>query len=166
MNISNLNQIRAGNIYLEPEYGHNFYVGLTHTDIESYSYVNLYMMGTLTPRSIVNASWMDAYGVRYAVPVNSPKPESYGYFGFVYNRPIAMQKKLSFTVSGVTTYTGNFSYQAKQQMKGFDLSSAKFEILLRISLVIFITSSYSENKDSKMSCLLRKKRDKIYLLRF
>jgi hypothetical protein len=64
LNISNLNQIRAGNIYLEPEYGHNFYVGLTHTDIESYSYVNLYMMGTLTPRSIVNASWIDAYGVK------------------------------------------------------------------------------------------------------
>ena len=123
LNISNLNQITAGNIYLEPEYGHNFYVGLTHTDIKSYSYVNLYMMGTLTPRSIVNASWMDAYGVRYAVPVNSPKPESYGYFGFVYNRPIAMQKKLSFTVSGVTTYTGNFSYQAKKQMEGFDLES-------------------------------------------
>ena len=123
LNISNLNQIRAGNIYLEPEYGHNFYVGLTHTDIESYSYVNLYMMGTLTPRSIVNASWMDAYGVRYAVPVNSPKPESYGYLGLVYNRPFGKQKKLSFTVSGVTNYTGNFSYQAKQQMKGFDLES-------------------------------------------
>ena len=123
LNISNLNQITAGNIYLEPEYGHNLYLGLTHTDTESYSYVNLYMMGTLTSRSIVNASWMDTYGVRYAVPVNSPKPESYGYFGLVYNRPFALQKKLSFTLSGMTTFTGNFSYQARQRMEGFDLES-------------------------------------------
>ena len=123
LNISNINQIKAGNIYLEPEYGHNLYVGLTHTDIESYSYVNLYMMGTLTQRSIVNASWMDTYGVRYAVPVNSPKPESYGYLGLVYNRPFGKQKRLSFTVSGVTTFTGNYSYQATKRMDGFDLES-------------------------------------------
>ena len=123
MNISNINQIKAGNIYLEPEYGHNLYVGLTHTDIESYSYVNLYMMGTLTQRSIVNASWMDTYGVRYAVPVNSPKPESYGYLGIVYNRPFGKQKRLSFTVSGATTFTGNYSYQATKRMEGFDLES-------------------------------------------
>ena len=47
----------------------------------------------MVTRSTVQASWMDASGVRYAVPVNSQKPQTSGYLYLSYSRPITKDRQ-------------------------------------------------------------------------
>lgn len=123
LNIADPTQITAGNIYLKPSYMHGLYMGLSNSNRETFSFVNMYMGGMMTTRSTVYASWMDDAGIRYAVPVNAQKPQSQAYMGISYNRPLGKERKFTLTASGDFMFTGNHSYQAKTRLDGFDLQS-------------------------------------------
>jgi hypothetical protein len=79
LNISNPVQITAGNIYLKPQYTHHFQTILNTNNRETFAFFSTYLVGQMITRSTVQASWMDASGVRYAIPVNSQKPQTTGY---------------------------------------------------------------------------------------
>lgn len=123
LNISNPVQITAGNIYLKPSYVHNLYSSFRSSNRETFSFLNIYMGVNMTSRSTVYASWMDQSGVRYAIPVNSQKPQTYGYFYATYNKPLGSEKRFTLTTSANLTYSGSHSYQAKHGMEGLDLQN-------------------------------------------
>ena len=123
LNISNPVQITAGNIYLKPSFMHGLYCSYTGNNRETFSFMNAYVSATMTARSTVYASWMDDSGVRYAVPVNSMKPQSQSYLGVSYNRPLGKERKFTFSAAGDFIFTGSHSYQAKQKLQGLDLQS-------------------------------------------
>ena len=123
LNISNPVQITAGNIYLKPSYMHYLYSSFSHSNRETFSFLNVYFSGTMTTRSTVDASWTDRSGIRYAIPVTSKKPQSNGYLYLSYNRPLGKERKFTLTVSGNTIYSGSYSYQAKQTLPGLDLQN-------------------------------------------
>jgi hypothetical protein len=76
LDISNPLEISTGNAYLRPSFRHTGYVNWSYNNRKTLSYLNVYFYGTMTQRGIVSASWFDADGVRYFVPVNNRKPST------------------------------------------------------------------------------------------
>ena len=130
LNISNPVQITAGNIYLKPEYVHYLHTALSTNNRETFSYFSMYLNGQMRTRSTVQASWMDASGVRYAVPVTSRKPTSIGYVYLAYSRPITKYRQLTFQIGTNTTYSGSTSYQAVSRLDGLNLQSFDYNTFM------------------------------------
>ena len=130
LNISNPVQITAGNIYLKPQYTHYLQTNLSSNNREKFSYFSMYLSGQMTTRSTVQASWMDASGVRYAVPVTSKKPATTGYVYLAYSRPITKDRQLTFQIGTNTTYSGSTSYQATSRLAGLDLQSFDYNTFM------------------------------------
>ena len=123
LNISNPVQITAGNIYLKPQYTHYTHAALNTNNRETFAFFSMFLSGQMTTRSTVQASWMDASGVRYAVPVNSRKPQSTAYIYLSYSRPVTKDRQLTLQVGPYANYTGGTSYQATSKLDGLDLQS-------------------------------------------
>ena len=130
LNISNPVQITAGNIYLKPQYSHYIQTTLNTNNRETFAYFSTYLVGQMTTRSTVQASWLDASGVRYAVPVNSQKPQTSGYLYLSYSRPITKDRQLTFQLGTSANYTGGTSYQATKRMDGLDLQSFDYNTFM------------------------------------
>ena len=130
LNISNPVQITAGNIYLKPQYTHHFQTILNTNNRETFAFFSTYLVGQMTTRSTVQASWMDASGVRYAVPVNSQKPQTTGYLYLSYSRPITKDRQLTFQLGTSANYTGGTSYQATKRMDGLDLQTFDYNTFM------------------------------------
>lgn len=120
LDISNPIQITTGNIYLKPSYQHGLYSSFSTNNRETFSFINVYLNASLTTRNTVYASWIDEAGIRYAVPVNSMKPQSSASMHLSYNRPIGKERRFTFTASGNASISGNTSYQAKTRLSGLD----------------------------------------------
>ena len=130
LNISNPIQITAGNIYLKPQYTHHFQTILSTNNRETFAFFSTYLVGQMITRSTVQASWMDASGVRYAVPVNSQKPQTTGYLYLSYSRPITKDRQLTFQLGTSANYTGGTSYQATKRMDGLDLKTFDYNTFM------------------------------------
>ena len=130
LNISNPIQITAGNIYLKPQYTHYIQTILNTNNRETFAYFSTYLAGQMITRSTVQASWMDASGVRYAVPVNSQEPQTSGYLYLSYSRPITKDRQLTFQLGTSANYTGGTSYQATKRMDGLDLQSFDYNTFM------------------------------------
>ena len=130
LNISNPVQITAGNIYLKPQYTHHFQTILNTNNRETFAFFSTYLVGQMITRSTVQASWMDASGVRYAVPVNSQKPQTTGYLYLSYSRPVTKDRQLTFQLGTSANYTGGTSYQATKRMDGLDLQTFDYNTFM------------------------------------
>ena len=130
LNISNPIQITAGNIYLKPQYTHHFQTILSTNNRETFAFFSTYLVGQMITRSTVQASWMDASGVRYAVPVNSQKPQTTGYLYLSYSRPITKDRQFTFQLGTSANYTGGTSYQATKRMDGLDLQTFDYNTFM------------------------------------
>ncbi len=120
LDINNPIQISTGNIYLRPQFTHNGYASFRLGNPENYSFVDIFLDGRLNTRQIVEASWFDEKGIRYAIPVNSPKVGgSLSLFGS-FNRPFGKKKRFTFTLDGSVGYDRNTSFQATGRLAGLD----------------------------------------------
>lgn len=131
LDISDPIQISAGNIYLRPSYDHGLYSAFTTNNRETFSFLNVFVNASLTTRSTVYASWTDSDGIRYAVPVNSEKPQSSGAVYTSYNRPFGKDRKFTFTASGRITYSNSYSYQATSRHEGLDIQSFDYNEFMK-----------------------------------
>ena len=72
-------------------------------------------------RGIQTASWFDADGVRYSVPVNTRKP-SYEVSAYLtYRQPVGKQKRLTLGLTANADISASTSYQATSRRAGMDL---------------------------------------------
>ena len=130
LDISNPLQISTGNIYLRPTYTHQAYLDWEFNNKKTFSYMDLYFSGSMTQRGIQSASWFDADGVRYSVPVNTRKP-SYGlsaYFNF--RQPIGKQKRLTLGIVADAGISASTSYQATARRAGMDLKTFDYNAFM------------------------------------
>lgn len=131
IDISNPVQIQAGNIYLKPSFSHDINLSYRMNNRETFSFLSLYMHGGMTTRSVVDASWFDADGIRYAVPVNSHKPQSYGSLYASFNQPLGKERRFTLAVNGSATYTSSTGYQAVSSIKGLDIQSFDYNDFMK-----------------------------------
>lgn len=66
--------VSVGNMSLRPEFQNRFRLRYSYTDLESYSTYSVMGGFNFTKDDIINASWYDATGTQYTVPVNSDRP--------------------------------------------------------------------------------------------
>lgn len=123
LDIANPVQITAGNIYLQPSFMHYMNSGYSVNNRETFSFFSIYLNGTMTTNSIVYASWFDEAGVRYAVPVNSRKPEASLSLYTSYNRPIGKERRFTFSASGSGYITSGTSWQARSRTESLDIQT-------------------------------------------
>ncbi len=104
-------RLKAGNIYLLPSFQHRLSGRANISDNKRGRYAFSGISIGTNVRPVVNASWLDASGIRYAVPVNSRKPtlNVNGYCG----GGLSLDKKQLFRVTGSIQlgYSRLVSYQ-------------------------------------------------------
>lgn len=123
LDITNPIRISTGNIWLKPSFQHGLYSSISANNRETFSFLSVYLNASLSARSTVYASWIDEGGIRYSVPVNSQKPQTNGSVYVSYNRPLGKERKFTLSLTGNSSYTGNYSYQATRKLEGLDIQS-------------------------------------------
>ena len=130
LDISNPLQISTGNIYLRPTFRHNASLSWSFNNRKTFSYLSVYLDGSLTQRAIQTASWFDADGIRYAVPVNTRKPMA-GLSGQIsWRQPIGKQKHLTIGMLLSASLSGSTSYQARTRRAGMDLQTFDYNAFM------------------------------------
>ena len=120
LDLTNPIQISTGNIYLRPQFTHNVFLSYRTSNPKDYSFAEVFLTASLNNRQIVQASWFDESGVRYALPVNSPKPGGNVSLFASWNQPFGKQKRFTLTLDGSVGYDKSVSYQATQRLPGLN----------------------------------------------
>ena len=130
LDISDPTYISAGNIWLSPSFNHNFSASYSVNNRETFSFLDLSIYGNIGTNSLVHASWFDDAGVRYAVPVNSRRPEMTGNIYLTYNRPIDKERRFTLSASAWANISYRTSYQAKGHLEGLDLTDFDYNTFM------------------------------------
>ncbi len=121
LDISVPTRLRTGNIYLRPAFRHTASAGLYLNNPSRQRNASLSVSGVMTQRPMVTASWFDADGIQYGIPVNSRKPSlspmAYAGFGL----PLTNDKRLQVEVFASFSYDRAVSYQNTRQIDGLDI---------------------------------------------
>ena len=123
LNISNPTQITAGNIYLRPGFNHNIDMYYNTSNREKFSYFRANVYTMLSTDATVYASWFDNSGIRYAVPVNSKKPQVSSSFYMSYGTPVDKERKFTFNTWANVSYSSSTSYQSLNMHESLDLDN-------------------------------------------
>lgn len=102
---SNPQRVTLGNLDLNPSFSHNMNVMYNSTSMKTYASFNVNLNATLSTNNIVNASWNDASGVQYTVPINNNKGAWSTRLFMMFNSPIAKSRFsiMSFTNASFNT---------------------------------------------------------------
>ena len=127
LDIANPIQITAGNIYLRPQYRQYLYSSFRYSHPEKQVFASIYINGNLEHSKIVNASWFDDNGVRYAIPVNAKKPGM--DFGISANVsfPLDNQKNLTLGIFPGISVSREVGYQARGVLPGLNKESFDYK---------------------------------------
>ena len=121
LDISNPLEISTGNIYLRPSFRHSLSLSWDFNNRKTFSNISVSLYGDLTQRGIVSASWFDADGVRYFVPVNTRKPST-SLTGYVsWRQPVGEKKRLTLGFGIQGNLASSTHYQATSRQAGMDL---------------------------------------------
>ena len=127
LNINDPVRIHFGNVYLRPQFSHDSHITFRMNNPKSYSNLNVYVNAKLNTNQIVEASWFDNDGLRYAFPVNSPKLGTSASLYASYNTPIDKNKLLNLSFNTYIDYGNNVGYQAKTKLPGLDKDNFDYE---------------------------------------
>ena len=121
LDISDPLRISTGNVYLRPTFRHTGYITWSRNNSKTFSYFSADISGSMTQRGIQSASWFDADGIRYSVPVNTTKP-AYSVSAYLsWRQPAGPKKRLTFSASFEESISSSTSYQATSRLPGMDL---------------------------------------------
>ncbi len=129
LDISVPTRLRMGNIYLKPAYGHLLNGSLYLNNPQKQLSFNFFMNTAMNMRQMVTASWFDADGIQYSIPVNSAKP---AFSASVYSGasiPLTSDKKLKLEPGISLTDSRAISYQNTRRLAGLNVDAfdyAKF----------------------------------------
>ncbi len=111
-----------GNMGLNPSFTHDLRTMYRATNMETFSSIHAELNGSYKPRSIVNASWTDAAGVQYSVPMNYEKATYSANGMFMFNSPLGKSK---FSIMSFTrlNYSNGVSFVGDSDIDPTDKSS-------------------------------------------
>ncbi|MCQ2186747.1 MAG: outer membrane beta-barrel protein [Bacteroidales bacterium] len=131
LDISNPVYISTGNIYLKPSFQQYVNASVNGSNPKTAMFYRLSCSGSSTSNATVFASWFDANGVRYSIPVNSRKPGTSLSVYCSFGAPLDKQKRLSFSVTPYVRVGSNVSYQANGTLPGFDKDQFNYDEMMR-----------------------------------
>ena len=127
LNLTNPIQITSGNTFLKPEFRQYLYSGFRCNHPEKQIFAAIYINGALSHSEIVQASWFDDKGIRYAIPVNTRKPGI--NFDVLANLsfPLDHQKNLSLGIFPGFNFSRKVGYQARGVLPGLNKESFDYK---------------------------------------
>ena len=84
----------------------------------------------MTLRSSVSASWFDADGVHYSIPVNAAKPALNASIFSFFNTPLTADKRLTTTINLMTMYTRSVSFQNVRRLDPLDIDAFDYNAFM------------------------------------
>ena len=120
LNLTDPSRLSLGNMYLKPYTQTYFSADWTRSNPEKYSTLMVYLLGNVNATPIGQASWYDADGIRYSIPVNAKKPSVKGTFMVDYTAPVDSQKKWFLSASAFGMFGAATNYQPKTSLSGLD----------------------------------------------
>jgi len=121
-NNSNPQRITLGNPNLDPSFSHDLNFSYRSSNRQTFSSINTSLDFVYNSRNIVNASFYDAGGVQYTIPLNNDKGTYSTTARVTYNTPIA-KSKFSVTLTANGTYKTGVSYVGKDDINVDDPTS-------------------------------------------
>lgn len=122
--------IQTGNIYLKPSFSQWLHGSYRMNNRETFSFLNLYINGSITNRSIVYASWFDEGGIRYAVPVNSMKPDIRTSMYLSFDQPLGKQRMFTLSANANASVNTGTGYQAASRLEGLDIRNFDYNAFM------------------------------------
>jgi hypothetical protein len=123
LNVSDPARLSLGNIYLKQYTQPYFYTAWSHNNRERFSTLMLYLSGNYTVSPICQASWYDAAGIIYSIPVNSQKPRLNTSLIVNFTTPLDSKKIWSMTINSSCSYSSSVNYQTRTTLKGLEKDS-------------------------------------------
>ena len=120
LNIADPSRLSMGNIYLKPYSQTYFNMDWTRSNPEKFSTLMCYLFGNINATPVSQASWYDADGIRYSIPVNAQKPTVNGTFMVDYTAPLDSKKNWFLSVSTFGMFGATTSYQPKTSLPALD----------------------------------------------
>lgn len=120
-------RIMTGNIYLKSGFNNNLTAYYDYINYSTYTFFTAYASGNLERNGTVYASWFDNDGIRYAIPVNSEKPNTSVTAYALLNQPFGRRKNLTFSFTGQFGMNRSHSYQAEKRMTGINLVNFEYQ---------------------------------------
>ncbi|MBQ6763472.1 MAG: carboxypeptidase regulatory-like domain-containing protein [Bacteroidales bacterium] len=120
LNIADPSRLSMGNIYLKPYTQTYFSIDWMRNNREKFSTLMVDLYGFMNVSPVISATWYDADGILYSVPVNARKPSLNGSLMVNYTTPLDSKKLWSLTLSGTGSFSSAVSYQARSTMAGLD----------------------------------------------
>ncbi len=130
LNLSNPVQISVGNIYLRPQFTHNLSLTLRKSNPEDFSFIEVFMNGGLHNNQIVTASWLDAQGIRYSIPVNSKSTGSNASVYVSYSKPFGKEDNFTLTLDADASIDLGVGYQAMGALPAIDKDHFNYSDLM------------------------------------
>lgn len=131
LDVSNPTRLKTGNIYLLPSFQHALNLNWNQYDPKkTLTYFHAGGNASATTRSIVNASWLDKSGVRYAVPVNSRKPGLSANFYGSMMLSLGEKKRLRTFFGTNITYLQTTSYQNTGTVPAIDTEHFDYDAFM------------------------------------
>lgn len=130
LDVSNPTAITTGNAYLLPSFTHTARIRFATNNKYTFSSLNIGAWFTYGLNSTVTASWFDADGVSYSIPVNAKKPSQSINANVTYNTPIA---RSSFSIASNTraNLTNAVSYQNISAREGLNAEDFNYDEFMK-----------------------------------
>lgn len=120
LNISDPSRMSVGNVNLKPYTTSNIFADWTLSNPSKFSNLMVYVFGTIGTNQVSDATWYDANGILYSIPVNVRKPSVNLALSANYTTPLDAKKIWTLSLNGNFSYGNYTNYLAQGVLPALD----------------------------------------------
>ncbi len=120
LNISDPSRMSVGNVNLKPYTTSNIFADWTLSNPAKFSNLMVYVFGTIGTNQVSDATWYDANGILYSIPVNVRKPSVNFSLSANYTTPLDAKKIWTLSLNGNFSYGNYTNYLAQGVLSALD----------------------------------------------
>ena len=120
LNISDLSRMSVGNVNLKSYTQSSIFADWTLSNPAKFSNLMLFVFGTIGTNQVSDATWYDAAGILYSVPVNVRKPSVNLSLSANYTTPLDAKKIWTLSLNGSLSFGNYTNYLAKGVLPALD----------------------------------------------
>ena len=120
LNISDLSRMSVGNVNLKSYTQSSIFADWTLSNPAKFSNLMLFVFGTIGTNQVSDATWYDAAGILYSVPVNVRKPSVNLTLSANYTTPLDAKKIWTLSLNGSLSFGNYTNYLAKGVLPALD----------------------------------------------
>ena len=120
LNISDLSRMSVGNVNLKSYTQTSIFADWTLSNPAKFSNLMLFVFGSIYTNQVSDATWYDAAGILYSVPVNVKKPSVNMSMSANYTTPLDAKKIWTLSLNGSLSFGSYTNYLAQGVLPALD----------------------------------------------